>query len=86
MLSTRIEGEHFPGGSVDKNPAANAGDMGLIPGLGHFHIRLNNKAHVPQLLSPLSSACKPHLLSPHAAATEAHSPRACAPQPEMPPQ
>ena len=24
----------FPGGSVVKNPAANAGDMGLIPGLG----------------------------------------------------
>ena len=24
----------FPGGSVIKNPPANAGDMGLIPGLG----------------------------------------------------
>ena len=24
----------FPGGSIVKNPAANAGDMGLIPGLG----------------------------------------------------
>ena len=24
----------FPGGSVVKNPAANAGDMGLIPGSG----------------------------------------------------
>ena len=24
----------FPGGSVVKNPPANAGDMGLIPGLG----------------------------------------------------
>ena len=24
----------FPGGSVVKNPYANAGDMGLIPGLG----------------------------------------------------
>ena len=24
----------FPGGSVAKNPPANAGDIGLIPGLG----------------------------------------------------
>ena len=24
----------FPGGSVVKNPLANAGDVGLIPGLG----------------------------------------------------
>ena len=27
----------FPGGSVVKNPSANAGDMGLIPGLGRSH-------------------------------------------------
>ena len=26
--------ECFPGGSVVKSPPANAGDMGLIPGLG----------------------------------------------------
>ena len=26
----------FPGGSVVKNPPANAGDTGLIPGLGRF--------------------------------------------------
>ena len=26
----------FPGGSAVKNPPANAGDMGLIPGLGRF--------------------------------------------------
>ena len=26
----------FPGGSVVKNPPANAGDMGLIPRLGRF--------------------------------------------------
>ena len=29
----------FPGGTVDKNLPANAGKMGLIPGLGRFHIR-----------------------------------------------
>ena len=28
----------FPGGSVVKNPPANAGDMGLIPGLGRSHM------------------------------------------------
>ena len=27
---------NFPGGSVIKNPAANTGDMDLIPGLGRF--------------------------------------------------
>ena len=28
----------FPGDSVVKNPLANAGDMGLIPGLGTSHM------------------------------------------------
>ena len=28
----------FPGGIVDKNPPANAGDTGLIPGLGGSHM------------------------------------------------
>ena len=30
-------GEGFRGGTVDRNPPANAGDTGLIPGLGKFH-------------------------------------------------
>ena len=30
--------EGFPGGSVDKNAPANAGDRGSIPGLGRFHL------------------------------------------------
>ena len=85
-LSTRIEGEDFPGDSVDKNPPASVGDMGLIPGLGSSHIPWSNKAHVPQLLSPLFRFWKPQLLSPHAATAEAHTPRACAPQQKMPPQ
>ena len=29
---------NFPGGTVDRNPPANAGDMGLIPGPGRFHM------------------------------------------------
>ena len=28
----------FPGGSVDKNPPANAGDISLIPGPGRSHM------------------------------------------------
>ena len=28
----------FPGGTVVKNPPANAGDPGLSPGLGRFHV------------------------------------------------
>ena len=31
----------FPSGAVGKNPSANAGDMGLIPGVGRFHMRSN---------------------------------------------
>ena len=27
-----MQKKDFPGGRVDKNPPANAGDMGLIPG------------------------------------------------------
>ena len=29
-----MEAQDFPGGSVAENPPANAGDTGLIPGLG----------------------------------------------------
>ena len=29
---------NFPSGLVVKNPSANAGDMGSIPGPGRFHI------------------------------------------------
>ena len=28
----------FPGGAVVENPPANAGDTGLIPGLGRSHM------------------------------------------------
>ena len=33
---------NFPGGSVDKNLPTNAGDTGLIPGPGSFHIPWSN--------------------------------------------
>ena len=34
----------FPGGSVVKNPPADAGDMGLIPGLGGSHMLRRNES------------------------------------------
>ena len=62
----------LPGGRVDRNPPVNAGDTGSIPGLGRFHMPRSNEAFAPQLLSL------------HAATTEAHEPRAYAPQQEKP--
>ena len=35
-------GKDFPGGSVVKNPPANAGDMGSSPGLGKSHMLWSN--------------------------------------------
>ena len=34
--------EGFPGGAVVKNPPANAGDAGLIPGPGRSHMPRSN--------------------------------------------
>ena len=76
----------FPGGAVVKNLPANAGDTGSSPGPGKSHMPRSNLAHVPQLLSLCSRACEPQLLSPCATTTEAHMPRAGAPQQEKPPQ
>ena len=41
-----------PSGAVGKNPPANAGNMGLIPGLGRVHMPWSNEAPVSQLLKP----------------------------------
>ena len=60
--------------------------MGLSPGPGRSHMPWSNLARAPQLLSLCSRAREPQLLSPHATTTEAHAPRACAPQQEKPPQ
>ena len=35
---------NFPGGLVTRNPPANAGDKGSIPGPGRSHRRWNNEA------------------------------------------
>ena len=42
----------FPGDPVVETPRANAGDTGLTPGLGRFHMLQNSYAHAPQLLKP----------------------------------
>lgn len=64
----------FLGGTVDKNPTANAGDTGLIFGLGRFHMPQATKACVAQLMSPCI------------ATTEAQMPRVCVLPQEKPPQ
>ena len=46
----------FPGGPVVKNPPANAGDTGSIPGPGRFHMPLSNWARAPHVLSLCSRA------------------------------
>ena len=46
----------FPGGPVVKNPSANAGHTGLIPGLGRSHMSQGNSARVSQLMSLCSRA------------------------------
>ena len=38
----KIKNQDFPGGAVDKNLPANAGDPGSIPGLGRFHLLQSN--------------------------------------------
>ena len=41
----------FAGDPAFKNLPANAGDTGLIPGQGRFHIPWGNYAHAPRMLS-----------------------------------
>ena len=45
----------FPGGTVVENLPANAGDMGLSPGLGRSHMPRSNWAREPHLLSLCSA-------------------------------
>ena len=80
----------FPGSVVVKNPPANAGDMGSIPGLGGPHTWQSNLAREPQLLSLCSKAWEPQLLKrPCLRACVPEKPpqgEACAPQPESGPR
>ena len=62
----------FPDSSFGKESTCNAGDTGLIPALGRFHMLQKTKDHASQLLSP------------RATTTEAHEPRVHALQRETP--
>ena len=37
-----MDNQEFPGGTMDKNPPANARDTGSIPGQGKFHMLWGN--------------------------------------------
>ena len=69
---TEEEIEDFPGGAVDENPPTNAGDMGLILGLGRFHVLRSNSARVPQL--PSRCAARTEALVPRARALQQEEP------------
>ena len=43
-LNKKLLVSDFPDGTVVKNPPTNAGDVGLIPGLGRFHMLWGNYA------------------------------------------
>ena len=42
LFSLKKEGRGFPGGTVVKNPPANAGDTGSSPGPGRSHVLQSN--------------------------------------------
>ena len=42
LLGFKSQERGFPGGAVVKNPPANAGDMGSVPGLGRSHMPQSN--------------------------------------------
>ena len=55
-LYVKTLNEGLPGGQVVKNPPANAGDTGSIPGLGGSRVPQGNQAGAPEPLSPCSGA------------------------------
>ena len=73
ILSVRLL-TGFPGGSVVKNPPANAGDTDTTPAPGRSPMPGGYKVRAPQLLSLGSRAGEPQLLSSKAKATEALKP------------
>ena len=78
MKPQEYANEDFPGGIVDKNPSASAGDTGSSPGPRRiFHMQLMKPAH--------ARAHTQQLLNLRVASTETCVPGACAPQ-EPPPQ
>ena len=60
MMSSQLSRD-FPGGAVDTNSSANAGDTSSIPGAGRFHMRWRATACT---LEPESQLQKPVHLEP----------------------
>ena len=56
---SKSRGADFPGGAVDTNLLANAGNTGATPGPGRFHVRWSKEVHAPQPLSQRSRAHAP---------------------------
>ena len=86
-LAVRLILPDFPGGTVEKNPPANAGDMGSIPGWGRFPMPQGSQAPAPQLPEPHALRSTSHnyrcdyrapcAQSPRSAAGEATTMRSC---------
>ena len=60
----------IPEGTVHRNPPANEGEIGLIPGPGRSHMPRSNEACEPQLLSLCSQQEKPLLTVTRAVKTQ----------------
>ena len=60
-----------------KNPPANPGDTGLVPGLGRSHMSWSNCACAPQPLSQCSGAQEPRLQELRKAVGSALKPVPC---------
>ena len=54
----------LPWCSVVKNPSANAGDVGLITGLGRYHLEKENATHSSILAWEISWTKEPGRLQP----------------------
>ena len=79
-LKDTLENSLEMGWSAVDNPPANAVDMSLIPALGTFHMQSGKLANGPHVLTPISRALGPELLSQHTATTLALAHRIDAPQ------
>ena len=55
---------------MDRNPPANAGDMGSIPGPGRFHMPWSSQARTPQ--PPSLCAATPEARGPEGRVAPAH--------------
>ena len=76
--------QDFPGGTVDKNPPANAGDTGQSLVQEDSACCRATKPVRHNYWHACSGACEPLLMSRWATTTEGRMPEACAPQQEKP--